>query len=314
MQCLYNLKWFSHCLKTIEAMVTNKSSLTSTLNEFFSQIPNHHNKNNIDLITLKILSYMRLHTDRNYYPNVQQDPSEFFLHMLSCIHANVINPRSLAFDIQDDESLENSKSSYFQYNLQPLTKFLTTFSKTKRVYNEHAHEKKNQICNTTIKYQYSGCPILSLELISQETNQNVQQMLEFKISKITTFNDLTCSNCESRNVTGTQQEKIIEFPQYLIIVLQRFTDGGKNTSPITVGNLDDKTNKISLALENMDFSYTLDGCILHYGPNAMSGHYVSCLNQNNKWFKVDDDKVSKCNPTTVRTNSDNYMLFYKRNK
>ena len=317
LQCLYNLEWFSKCIDDLEkfGVIKNQNSISSILKEFFRKKKENENKNDIDLTIQNMLKNIgTVATERHYYPpGAQQDPSEFFLHLLRCIHTDIIGTHTLTWELKNVETLENYKSSYFQNHLKPLTSHLTTFSRTRTVYNEHAHYKiKGQICKKPTMIEYSGCPTFFLELSSQEIDQNIQEMLKSKIEKKNNIDDVKCSDCGLNNFTGTRQEKILEYPKCLVIVLQRFTAGKKNFAPITTGCLDDKTKEITISIENIDLSYTLNGVILHYGQNTMSGHYVACIYEKNNWFILNDDEVSNYEATDVKLNSNNYMLFYRK--
>ena len=137
-------------------------------------------------------------------------------------------------------------------------------------------------------------------------------MLKSRIERKNYIYGVNCSDCGLNNFTGTRQENILEYPNCLVIVLQRFTAGKKNVAPITTGSLDDKTKEITISIENIDLSYTLNGVILHYGQNTMSGHYVACIYEKNNWFILNDDEVSNYEATDVKLNSNNYMLFYRK--
>ena len=39
--------------------------------------------------------------------------------------------------------------------------------------------------------------------------------------------------------------------------------------------------------------YELHGVVLHHGIGAEGGHYTAETKRGNKWFKVDDNKVSE---------------------
>lgn len=61
--------------------------------------------------------------------------------------------------------------------------------------------------------------------------------------------------------------------------------------------------------------YELNGLVLHHGIGAEGGHYTAETKRNNKWFKVDDNKVNEvkisdvinCDPKRTP-----YLLFYKK--
>lgn len=61
----------------------------------------------------------------------------------------------------------------------------------------------------------------------------------------------------------------------------------------------DKNGKTTLKLRS---------AIIHFG-NEQSGHYVSCVNNNDEWYLIDDMKISKVNSSILLKS---YILFYER--
>ena len=61
---------------------------------------------------------------------------------------------------------------------------------------------------------------------------------------------------------------------------------------------------IKLGLVN----YTLLGSIEHHGVFIASGHYVSYIRQNNKWYHCDDKHITETNLLTL--SNDAYFVFY----
>ena len=55
-------------------------------------------------------------------------------------------------------------------------------------------------------------------------------------------------------------------------------------------------------------NYTLMGLIEHHGVFINSGHYVSYIRQNNKWYHCDDKYITETNLLTMSNNV--YLVFY----
>ena len=65
--------------------------------------------------------------------------------------------------------------------------------------------------------------------------------------------------------------------------------------------------------ENMKLgliNYTLLGLIDHHGVFIDSGHYVSYIRQNNKWYHCDDKHITETNLLTLSNNV--YLMFYAK--
>ena len=48
----------------------------------------------------------------------------------------------------------------------------------------------------------------------------------------------------------------------------------------------------------------------HHGVFINSGHYVSYIRQNNKWYNCDDEHISETNLLTLLNNV--YLVFYAK--
>ena len=74
----------------------------------------------------------------------------------------------------------------------------------------------------------------------------------------------------------------------------------KNNNPFGI------YENIKLGLIN----YTLLGPIEHHGVFINSGHYVSYIRQNNKWYHCDDKHFTETNLLTLSNNV--YLVFYAK--
>ena len=57
-------------------------------------------------------------------------------------------------------------------------------------------------------------------------------------------------------------------------------------------------------------NYTLLGLIEHHGVFINSGHYVTYIRQNNKWYHCDDKHITETNLLTLLNNV--YLVFYAK--
>ena len=64
--------------------------------------------------------------------------------------------------------------------------------------------------------------------------------------------------------------------------------------------------------------YELNGLVLHHGIGAEGGHYTAETKRNNKWFKVDDNKVNEvkisdvinCDPKRTPYLLERVLIFF----
>lgn len=123
--------------------------------------------------------------------------------------------------------------------------------------------------------------------------------------------------------------RIKQLPRILIVHFKRFSyNGTKLKNPL---DFDEEIQIDSeyLALNNIKYStyqqiekeynhvYRLYAIIVHEGYSTAKGHYYAFIkNQDNQlWYKYDDDNVSKVGPnlSSVKKNTNNaYILFYKK--
>ena len=95
-----------------------------------------------------------------------------------------------------------------------------------------------------------------------------------------------------------------ETPNILLIQINRFSVSNlhgrprKNYKPFGI------YKNIKLCLINN----TLLGLIEHNGVFINSGHYVTYVRQNNKWYHCDDKHITETNLLTLSNNV--YLVFY----
>jgi ubiquitin C-terminal hydrolase len=61
----------------------------------------------------------------------------------------------------------------------------------------------------------------------------------------------------------------------------------------------------------LTYCYDLKAVIMHRGT-LDSGHYTCAAKLEQKWIKLDDDKVTEMQPSTVESNKEAYLLFYEQ--
>ena len=135
--------------------------------------------------------------------------------------------------------------------------------------------------------------------------------------KLDQYNRWNCENCKIK-VNAVKKMQLWMLPKFLVIQLKRFN---------AINSL--KDNRIvEYPLHNLDVSEYVDTlnksqekcysyrliCVVNHIGTLSGGHYYSyCLhNENDKWYKFDDDKTAQIDVKNIVTPSA-YLLFYVRN-
>ncbi|MFQ6642249.1 hypothetical protein Gotur_018706, partial [Gossypium turneri] len=127
-------------------------------------------------------------------------------------------------------------------------------------------------------------------------------------------NKYQCGRCNSYE-KAKKKLTISEAPNVLTIALKRFQSGkfGKLNKAIQFPEILNLAPYTSGTSDNSPI-YRLYGVVVHLDimNAAFSGHYVCYVkNAQNKWFKIDDSKVTSSELGNVLTKGA-YMLFYAR--
>lgn len=56
--------------------------------------------------------------------------------------------------------------------------------------------------------------------------------------------------------------------------------------------------------------YTIFAIIIHWGKSIQSGHYISIVKRNDKWYICDDDEVKEIDEDEILVDNA-YLLFYR---
>ncbi|KAM0678759.1 Ubiquitin carboxyl-terminal hydrolase 51 [Binucleata daphniae] len=114
-----------------------------------------------------------------------------------------------------------------------------------------------------------------------------------------------CNNCQT--MTRYTKNIVLESkPEVLVISVKRFEIKNSKASKIS----DFIYNNLSIDLNNN--VYKLQGYIKHIG-NMRDGHYVSVINNNNKFYTYDDDKIEEETGYYESIENESYLIFYVEN-
>ena len=142
----------------------------------------------------------------------------------------------------------------------------------------------NIVCPLSL-YGLRKCKIIPLINMNFDNWQNAQQ------SK--------CDGCGS----ALQNKMNVENPRsVLIFSLSIANDFYIKTNSFELSSVQQTT--ISLGSKN----YVLSGAVFHHGKGMREGHYTAVLRKNGKFYRANDETISKC--SWPRLSKDAYLLFY----
>ena len=111
----------------------------------------------------------------------------------------------------------------------------------------------------------------------------------------------TCSCC-GRDTWHIESKKILQPPNYLIIIVNRITYSNnritKNKSRIP----------LDLYIKLGPYKFSLQASVDHHGYSMNSGHYTASINCCGKTFHCNDNKITECNITDTYDSSTAYIL------
>jgi ubiquitin C-terminal hydrolase len=150
-------------------------------------------------------------------------------------------------------------------------------------------------CNHIIKkVEPFRCSILSIN-----EHDNVYDMLKDVIYNEEEIKDYSCDNCKKKG-NCKKITKWIEYPNYLVIILNRFNNNNtKNKKHIQMNEM--------YMLNNKEYNYC---CSVHHFGETVGGHYMSVVKNNETYYVFDDSSIGYTNSDNVYNSNTSYILFY----
>lgn len=222
------------------------------------------------------------------------------------IHNDVEEFINFFFDKIEDYTADKS------IKLNQSNIFYEKFFKTKNIINkcfkiQLANQQKCINCGYLSKLNFNNY-VNKLELsIAENSINSISDSLNY-YCKTRVMNDYNCEKCK---LIGKAKERTIlsVLPEFIIVQLLRFNnDGTKNNKSINIDKVLDFTNNI---YEKKVTKYELTTISCHIDFNLNCGHYITFVNNDNKWYKIDDDNISITNNFDILTNNC-YLLLYKK--
>jgi ubiquitin C-terminal hydrolase len=109
---------------------------------------------------------------------------------------------------------------------------------------------------------------------------------------------------EERNSEFIKQQKIYQYPKYLIVALKRFYNN--------LHKIDDPST-VQLHIKIDAINYNLLGFIVHSGKDLDTGHYFFCVKEELSWIIIDDDRTYIIESSQVpKYASYGYIFLYEK--
>lgn len=117
---------------------------------------------------------------------------------------------------------------------------------------------------------------------------------------------------EQTGLKHIEHNKIVQINDFLIAMVGLY-DEKYNKKKVTCINVGPNIT-INIKTDNVErkITYSLIAFIEHLGNSRDSGHYVSYVKYDNKWYNMDDSTVTVIGPDIGGLTANAYVLFYKK--
>ncbi|KAL4456270.1 hypothetical protein ABPG74_014231 [Tetrahymena malaccensis] len=235
-----------------------------------------------------------------FIPHEQHDAQEFIRYILSEIQdeLNPILPNKNPTQFKDSEEA-------YQYYLR--------FQNSIIDYIFSGQLSSNVNCSKCGYISRTYDPFLDLSLGMDSKTTSIQDCLnKFFLEEILS-DDYKCEKCNQNN-KAKKQVLISKTPYILTLHLKRFKIYPKKRKitdfiKYPIYNLSIK-QFVKSSQSSGGYYYNLIGIIVHSGSQD-SGHYISYVKRENRWFCCDDGKYQEVSEKTV-VKQEVYLLFYQR--
>jgi ubiquitin carboxyl-terminal hydrolase 2/21 len=159
-------------------------------------------------------------------------------------------------------------------------------------------------------------PFTSLKLsMPAEGEPSLNDLMDAEF-KPETIEGYSCDKCSPVRTTATRNTSIWRLPQYLVVVLKRFTMTGQKITTkvgaISLSNVSfEKIFSEKTTERSGNTSYSLYAIVDHHG-SSMGGHYTTQAfhKGDNSWYLYDDESSHTLSAPIFGGTT--YMLFFQR--
>lgn len=280
------------------------------IQNFYSLISDYSN-NNKKILTPKNLLTSIQNINEDFIGYDQHDSQEILLIIMDIIHENL----KYEVDINYVGTPKNETDKLVIDSINALSKIL-----------DYKYSIVNQLFYGMYYCQYKSLEEDSYgKVISKKFEYFNNLTLEFNGNNLIENFDIFFKNeildCKLEEESSKKKYKvekdvkIVNAPKYLFITLKKYNNTNKkhnNNYTFPIYNLD--FSKYCMGYDQYQCTYDLKGVICHQG-NLDYGHYYSVLNNEDSWFLMNDDDVSKFNMEKNKQKlfNDAYVLLYSKN-
>ena len=245
----------------------------------------------------------------------QNDADEFLLFFLNCLHDSLCD-KDLTIVVSGDISNTNDQiqKDYYDYLKKHLE--LEGVSIVKGLFTGFQVSTIENSYNETKSHNFEPFLYINLEIPNNSTT--IHDCLQHYTEKSVLDKDYKDKKLPE-TTTYTKTTKFMELPQYLIIVLKRFTKQitpkgiqlKKNNSTIKYPFTLDMTPYVHNSI-GKGYLYDLQSVAFHSG-NIYGGHYFCvCKSDKNEWILYNDSQTGILENADNIINNQAYILFYKK--
>lgn len=239
----------------------------------------------------------------------QNDVQEFLVFFIDALHESlckeVVITISGTIEHDTDKLAFKAMSNWKEYFKDCYSKIIQLFYGQMitniSIDNEIKSQNYSPICFFTV-------PIPD----TQNKNVNVLECFDEFTKKELLTNDNKWKSENGQLYEAETYVNIWEFPDILIICLNRFTNNGRkkyNLVEFPIDGLD--LSKYCVGYNKYKSIFNLYGVCNHTG-NMSSGHYYAyCKVKHGEWYEFNDSSVTSMNKNNVVTNNA-YCLFYEK--
>ena len=252
--------------------------------------------------------------DEQFQGYEHQDAQELLAMILDYLHEALKYEVSMEYEgiIENDDD-EITVESHKNWNIVLKDKYSVIVKLffgqfINKVVSMEEHNKNKMISKTFEVFNMLNIPIHGKTLYDSLQIYFGKEILESK------FYD---ENSKSY-VNAYRQIKLMKIPNFLILVLKRFTNGN--------GRLGKSNSYITFPIEKLDLSSYCEGYDKYDGTMKLIsigchegslnyGHYFAiCRHKNKKWYKFNDGNVEEYDINSNKSNifKDGYILIYEK--
>ena len=315
-QCLSNIQSLTEYIlndEYTEDLKNKKKNNNIILTREYSKLIKAIWTNNTTIQPKSFHSYIQKFDDQ-FQGFEHQDAQELLAMILDYLHEALKYEVSMEFEgIVENEEDEITVESLKNWNLELKDKYsiivkLFFGQFINKVVSMEEDNKNKMISKTFEVFNMLNIPIHGKTLYDSLQIYFGKEILESKFydEKNKTY------------INAYRQIKLMKIPNFLILVLKRFTNGN--------GRLAKSNALITFPIEKLDLSAYCEGYdkfdgtmrLISIGCHTGSlnfGHYFAiCRHINKKWYKYDDDRVEEFDINSNKNSifRDGYILIYEK--